>query len=70
MLRRADRRSGGGRRRRLKKSENRPVEDIIVLETFTKELTVKYLAEVRIIRLVVVILLRSNMIEISRERFW
>ena len=69
MLGGGDRGGGGRRRRRLKKFANGPVVNVIVLETFTKELTLKYLAQIRIIRLVVV-LMRSNVVEISRERFW
>lgn len=60
---------GGGRHgRHLKKFANRPVIDVIVLEPFTKELTLEYLAQVGIIRFVIV-LMRSNVIKIIRECF-
>ena len=67
------RRGGGGvvgrRYLRLKKLANRPVVNVIVLETLTKKLTLEELAQIRIIRLVVGILLRADIIEILRERF-
>ena len=54
---------------RLKKLANRPVVNVIVRETLTNKLTLEELAQIKIIRPVVGILLRANMIEILHERF-